>query len=40
MTVDDATNKQWAATIEALIFASEKPVREAELRNHIPDDVG
>ena len=39
MTVDDATNKQWAATIEALIFASEKPVREAELRNHIPDDV-
>ena len=39
MTVDDATNKQLAATIEALIFASEKPVREAELRNHIPDDV-
>ena len=39
MTVDDATNKQWAAAIEALIFASEKPVPEAELRNHIPEDV-
>ncbi len=39
MTIEDATNQQWAAIIEALIFASEKPTREVELRNHIPHDV-
>ena len=28
----------YAATIEAIIFASNKPVRERELRLHIPDE--
>ena len=28
----------YAATVEAIIFASDKPVRERELRQHIPDD--
>ena len=28
----------YAATIEAIIFASNKPVRERELRHHIPDE--
>ena len=28
----------YAATIEAIIFASKKPVRERELRHHIPDE--
>ena len=28
----------YAATIEAIIFASEKPVGERELRHHIPDE--
>ena len=39
MTVGNANMHNWAATIEAVIFASDKPVREAELRNHIPDNV-
>ena len=28
----------YAATVEAIIFASDKPVRERELRHHIPDE--
>ena len=28
----------YAATLEAIIFASDKPVRERELRQHIPDE--
>ena len=28
----------YAATVEAMIFASDKPVRERELRHHIPDE--
>lgn len=28
----------YAATLEAIIFASDKPVRERELRHHIPDE--
>ena len=39
MTVGNANMHNWAATIEAVIFASDKPVRETELRNHIPDNV-
>ena len=30
--------KGYAATLEAIIFASDKPVRERELRYHIPDE--
>ena len=30
---------EYAATLEALIFASEKPVRERELQHHLPDDA-
>ncbi|MEC7236708.1 MAG: SMC-Scp complex subunit ScpB, partial [Pseudomonadota bacterium] len=29
----------WAATVEAIIFASQKPVRASELQNQLPDDV-
>ena len=29
----------YAATVEAIIFASDKPVRERELRHHIPDEL-
>ena len=28
----------YAATVEAIIFASDKPVRERDLRHHIPDE--
>ena len=28
-----------AATVEALIFASDKPVRERELLVHLPEDI-
>ena len=31
--------KEYAATLEALVFASDKPVRERELQHHLPDDV-
>lgn len=31
--------QQHAATIEAVIFASDKPVRERDLVHHLPDDV-
>ena len=30
--------QSYAATVEALIFASDKPVRERDLRHHIPED--
>jgi len=29
----------WAATVEAIIFASQKPVRSIELQNQLPEDV-
>ena len=29
----------WAATVEAIIFASTKPVRASDLQNQLPDDV-
>ena len=31
--------KTYAATVEAVIFASDKPVRERDLRHHLPDEV-
>ena len=30
---------EYAATLEALVFASDKPVRERELKHHLPDDI-
>ena len=30
---------EYAATLEALVFASDKPVRDRELKHHLPDDV-
>ena len=39
MTANNDSLVTWAATIEAVIFASEKPVRENDLRNHLPDDM-
>ena len=30
---------EYAATLEALVFASEKPVRDSELQHHLPDDT-
>ena len=30
---------EYAATLEALVFASDKPVRERELRHHLPDHI-
>ena len=38
MTVPDLLATH-AATVEALIFASDKPVRERELLVHLPDDI-
>lgn len=32
--------QNYAAVIEAIIFASAKPVRERDLRHHLPDEVG
>ena len=29
----------WAATVEAMIFASAKPVRVIELQNHLPENI-
>ena len=29
----------WTATVEAMIFASGKPVRTVELRNHLPEEI-
>lgn len=39
MTANNVSLATWAATIEAVIFASEKPIRENDLRNHLPDDM-
>ena len=30
---------EYAATLEALVFASDKPVRDRELQHHLPDDT-
>lgn len=39
MTANNDSLATWAATIEAVIFASQKPIRENDLRNHLPDDM-
>ncbi|MDC1001033.1 SMC-Scp complex subunit ScpB [Alphaproteobacteria bacterium] len=31
--------QDWAATIEALIFASDRPIRERELIEHLPENI-
>jgi len=31
--------KEYAATLEALVFASDKPVRDRELQHHLPDHI-
>ena len=30
---------EYAATLEALVFASDKPVRDRELQHHLPEDI-
>ena len=30
---------EYAATLEALVFASDKPVLDRELQHHLPDDI-
>ena len=30
---------EYAATLEALVFASDKPVRDRELQHHLPDNI-
>ena len=30
---------EYAATLEALVFASDKPVRNRELQHHLPDHI-
>ena len=30
---------EYAATLEALVFASDKPVRDRELQHHLPNDI-
>ena len=30
---------EYAATLEAIVFASDKPVRDRELQNHLPDHI-
>ena len=30
---------EYAATLEALVFASDKPLRDRELQHHLPDDM-
>jgi chromosome segregation and condensation protein ScpB len=29
----------YAATLEAVVFASDKPVRERDLQHHLPDNL-
>ena len=36
---DQPSLQEWAATIEAVIFAAPKPVRAVELQNHLPEGV-
>jgi len=35
----DRTRREWAASVEAIIFASPKPVRLSELQNQLPEGV-
>ena len=36
---DQLSLQEWAATIEAVIFAAPKPVRAVELQNQLPDGI-
>ena len=36
---DQPSLQEWAATIEAVIFAAPKPVRAVELQNQLPESV-
>ena len=36
---DQPSLQEWAATIEAVIFAATKPVRAVELQNQLPEDI-
>lgn len=36
---DQPSLQEWAATIEAVIFAAPKPVRAVELQNQLPEDI-
>ena len=36
---DQPSLQEWAATIEAVIFAAPKPVRAVELQNQLPDGI-
>ena len=36
---DQPSLQEWAATIEAIIFAAPKPVRAVELKNQLPESV-
>ena len=38
-TLTDNDPKTWAATLEALVFASDKPVRVRDLAAHVPEDI-
>lgn len=38
-TLTDNDPKTWAATLEALVFASDKPVRARDLAAHVPDGI-
>lgn len=35
----DTDPKTWAATLEALVFASDKPVRNRDLATHVPEGI-
>jgi len=39
MPFSDKALKEWAATLEAIVFASPKPVRVAELQNQLPEGL-
>ena len=36
---DESAIGVWAATVEAIIFASPKPVRAVELQNQLPEGI-
>ena len=35
----DKTRQEWAATVEAIIFAAPKPVRQTDLQNQLPEGM-
>lgn len=38
-TLTDSDPRTWAATLEALVFASDKPVRVRDLAAHVPEGI-